>query len=59
LKSYHEKFLNDQLLTDAEEKKLLGAPIGISAGIDDVSKLNVPAEVGQRLLQCYDELGKE
>lgn len=57
--AYHEKFLNDELLPVAEEKKLIGALIGISTGIDDVSKLNVPVEVGQQLLQCYDELGKE
>ena len=57
--SYHEQFLNDETLPDDEEKKLLGALIAISAGIEDVSKMNVPVEVGERLLQCYDELGKE
>ena len=57
--AYHEKFLGDELLPDAEEKKLIGALIGISTGIEDVSKLNVPAEVGRRLLQCYDELEQE
>jgi len=57
--AYHEKFLGDELLPDAEEKKLIGALIGISTGIEDVSMLNVPVEVGRRLLQCYDELGQE
>jgi hypothetical protein len=57
--NYHEKFLNDELLTDAEEKKLIGALIGISTGIEDVSMLNVPIEIGQRLLKCYDDLGEE
>ena len=56
--AYHEKYLNDERLPDAEEKKLLGALIGISMGIEDLSKLNVPIEVGRKLLQCYDELGK-
>ena len=57
--SYHEQFLNDETLPDDEEKKLLGALIAISAGVEDVSKMNVPVEVGKRLLQCYDDLGKE
>ncbi len=38
---------------------MLGALIAISTGVDDVAKLNVPAEVGRRLLQCYDDLRKE
>jgi len=57
--SYHEKFLNDETLPDEDEKKLLGALLAISAGVEDVSKMNVPVEVGKRLLQCYDDLGKE
>ena len=57
--SYHKKFLNSEVLPDEEERKLLGALISISTGFDDVSKMNVPVEVGRRLLQCYDDLGKE
>ena len=57
--AYHEKFLGGEFLSDEEEKKLLGALIGISTGMEDVPKLNVPTEVGVRLLQCYDDLGKE
>lgn len=57
--AYREKFLNDETLPDEEEKKLLSALIVISTGVEDVGKLNVPEEVGRRLLQCYDELGKE
>lgn len=56
---YHEKYLNDETLHETEEKKLLSALILISTGVEDVSELNVPTEVGRRLLQCYDELGKE
>ncbi len=56
---YHEKYVGDDLLPDDEERKLLGALIAISTGLEDVSKLSVPIEVGQRLLQCYDDLGKE
>jgi hypothetical protein len=57
--AYHEKFLSDEMLPDDEERKLLGALIAISTGVKDVSKLNVPGEIGRRLLQCYDDLGKE
>jgi hypothetical protein len=56
--AYHEKYLNDEALPDEEEKKLLSALIVISTGVEDVGKLNVPEEVGRRLLQCYDDLGK-
>jgi hypothetical protein len=57
--AYHEKFLNDEVLPDEDEKKLLGALIAISTGVEDVSKLNVPVEVGRRLLERYDGLSKE
>jgi hypothetical protein len=57
--AYHEKHLGDVTLPDEEERSLLAALIAISAGIDDVANLNVPAEVGRRLLQCYDELRNE
>jgi hypothetical protein len=53
--AYHEDFLGNETLPDEEEGKLLGALIGISSGIKDVSKLNVPVEVGRRLIQCYDD----
>jgi hypothetical protein len=54
--AYHEKYLKDEQLPDGEEKKLLGALIGISTGITDLSKLGVPEQVGGRLLECYDGL---
>jgi hypothetical protein len=56
--AYHEKFLADETLADDEERKMLGALIAISTGVEDVSDLGVPAEVGRRLLQCHDDLGK-
>lgn len=56
--AYHQKFLKGKMLPDAQEKKLLGALILISTGIDDVSLLNVPVDVGRKLVKCYDELGK-
>jgi len=57
--AYHEKHLGDETLPDEEERKILGALIAISAGVEEVAKLNVPVEVGRRLLQCYDDLRKE
>ena len=57
--AYHEKFLGDETLPDEEERNMLGALIAISTGVDDVTRLNVPAEVGHRLLKCYDDLRKE
>ena len=56
--AYHEKFLHDETLPEEDERKMLGALIAISTGVDDVSKLNVPVEVGRRLILCYDDLGK-
>jgi hypothetical protein len=53
--AYHEDFLENETLPNEEELKLLGALVAISTGIEDVSKLNVPVEVGPRLVQCYDD----
>jgi hypothetical protein len=51
--AYHEDFLGNETLPDEEEQKLLGALVAISTGVQDLSKLNVPVEVGRRLVQCY------
>ena len=56
--AYHEKYLGDETLPDDQERHMLGALIAISTGVDDVAKLNVPVEVGRRLIGCYDDLGK-
>jgi hypothetical protein len=53
--AYHEDFLGDDTLPDDEERKLLGALIAISIGVEDEAKLGVPVEVGSRLVQCYDD----
>jgi hypothetical protein len=53
--AYHEDFLENETLPNDEERKLLGALIGISTGVKDVSKLNVPVEVARRLVQCYED----
>jgi hypothetical protein len=57
--AYHEKFLHNRRLPDDEERKLLGALMAISTGVEEVTKLNVPVEVGRRLIACYDEPAKE
>jgi hypothetical protein len=41
-------------MPNEDERKLLGALVAISTGVADVSKLNVPVEVGRRLVQCYE-----
>jgi hypothetical protein len=51
--AYHEDFLANETLPKQEEQKLLRALIAISACVKDVAKLNVPVEVGRRLVQCY------
>jgi hypothetical protein len=57
--AYHEKYLGEEPLPDEEEKKLVGALVAISAGVEDVAGLGVPVEVGRRLLECYDESGED
>lgn len=56
--AYHEKYLGDETLPADQERNMLGALIAISTGVGDEAKLNVPAEVGRRLLQCYVDLRK-
>ncbi len=57
--AYHEEYLDDQVLPHADEQRLISALIAIAAGVDDVSKLGVPLEVGQRLMECYEGLEEE
>jgi hypothetical protein len=57
--AYHEKYLGDEVLPDEDEKKLVGALVAISAGVEDMAKLPVSADVGQKLLDCYDAPGEE
>ena len=57
--AYHEKHLGDEVLPDEDEKKLLGALIAISTGVEDAEALGLPADVGGNLMACYDALGEE
>ena len=47
------------MLPDEDEKKLLAALIAISTGVEDAEDLGVSVDVGQKLMECYDELGQE
>lgn len=57
--AYHEQHLGDELLPDEQEKKLIGALISISTGVEDLAVLGVPEDVGRKLLACYDALGDD
>jgi hypothetical protein len=57
--AYHEQHLGNEMLPDEDEKRLLGALLSISTGVDDVEKLGVPPDVGRKLLACYDALGDD
>lgn len=57
--AYHKRFLSGKKRPLEEERRLLAALIGISTGVENLSRLNVPVKVGRRLVQCYDDLGKE
>lgn len=56
---YHEQHLSGEMLADEEERKLIAALIAISSGVEDVEAMGVPADVGEKLLACYDALGDE
>ena len=53
--AYHEKYLGEEVLPDEDEKKLVGALVAISTGVEDMAKLGVPVDVGRKLLECYHE----
>jgi hypothetical protein len=52
--AFHEDYLGNETLPNEDERKLLGALVAISSGVEDLSKLNVPVEVGHMLIQCYE-----
>ncbi|MCE9606587.1 MAG: hypothetical protein K8U03_16985 [Planctomycetia bacterium] len=57
--SYHQQYLDDEVLDDEEEKKIVAALIAISAGEKDIAALPVVAEVGKKLLACYEGLADD
>jgi hypothetical protein len=56
--AYHDKHLNGEVQAEDVEKKMLGALVAISAGVEDPESIGVPVEVGLKLLACYDGLPK-
>lgn len=57
--AYHEQHVGDELRPEKDEKKLLAALISISTGVEDLAVLGVPPDVGRKLLDCYNNLGRE
>jgi hypothetical protein len=57
--AYHEKYLDDEYQDHEAEKQLIRALLQISAGVEDVEALDVPVDVGRKLLECYDGLAQE
>ena len=57
--AYHLKHLNEEVLDDEEEKKIVAALIAISDGEKNVAELPVDADVGRKLLACYKEVAGE
>ena len=56
--AYHNRYLNNKLLSESKEKNVVAALITISAGNRDVDSLEVPAEIGRKLLACYNRAGQ-
>lgn len=57
--AYHLQYLNEEVLDDEEEKKIVAALIAISDGEKNVAELPVDADVGRKLLACYKEVAGE
>ena len=56
-RAFAEALVGGDVLPDDDEKKLIAALLAISTGIEDANALGVPAEIGQKLLDCYRGLG--
>ena len=52
--TYHEQHLANVLLSDNVERRLIAALFAIAECVEDVEKLDVPANVGTNLMDCYD-----
>jgi hypothetical protein len=51
--TYHMEYLGGKLHAEKDERRILGALLAISTGVDDPGSLGVPVELGQKLLECY------
>jgi len=52
-RSYQEQFLGGKQQRKDEVKKIVGALVAHSTGIDDSLSLGVPADVARKLIACY------
>ena len=57
--AYHEDYLGNELLPDEDEKKIIGALVAVSSGVENEQAMGVPADVGRDLLACYRGVGNE
>lgn len=55
--AYHQPYLNEEVLDDDEEHKIVAALISISDGERNAAALPVGPDVGKKLLDCFRALG--
>jgi hypothetical protein len=55
--AYHLQYLNEEVLDDDEEHKIVAALIAISDGERNMAALAVGPDVGKKLLDCFRALG--
>lgn len=55
--AYHQQYLNEEVLDDDEEHKIVAALISISDGERSATALPVAPDVGKKLLDCFRALG--
>ncbi len=54
---YHDKFVKDEVLSDEQEKNLVGTLIQISRGVTEAKQLSlVTKTVGQDLVKCWTDV---
>ena len=53
--TFHRKYIGHIRLPLQEEKALIAGLVAISMGVQQPERLGVPAIVGIRLLECFDE----
>lgn len=55
--AYHQQYLNEEVLDDDEEHKIVASLIAISEGERSTAGLAVTPDVGKKLLDCFRALG--
>jgi hypothetical protein len=54
--NYHERYLDDDFLSDDEERALIESLVAISLGVQHIQRLQASQEAVARLEACYNEL---